>query len=395
MNLICRLIFFSWLLTLTASVLHTSQVFAQASAPMLDASVNEKVLMLPVIENGKILQFETTIYQPPGNGPFPLLLMNHGKERGNPAAQKRDRFLAMGREFVRRGYAVAVPMRKGFSRSEGVYSDFGCNMHDNGMLQADDIEAALRALIQLPWVDRDRLIIAGQSYGGLATMAFGTRTFAGVRGLLNFAGGLRIEGDFCDWKSELVRAFASYGSKTSLPSLWFYGENDSYFDHPLAQRLQSAYQAAGGPSQLIAYGRFKSDAHGLVSSRDGIAVWWPETERFLRRIGMPTDISTRIADVPRPTASGFANLNDIEALPYLTESGRQAYQHYLSQPSPRAFALSTSGAWSWAEDGDDPASRALAACQKNSKATCRLYSVDKTVVWQGDQMNTSTIAASP
>jgi dienelactone hydrolase len=365
----------------------------QAKAQGLDISINEQVLMLPVVENGNALQFETTIYRPPGEGPFPLLLMNHGKERGKPAAQKRDRFLAMGREFVRRGYAVAIPMRKGFSKSDGIYSDFGCNMHDNGLVQADDIEAALRALKKMPWIDHDRVIVAGQSYGGLATMAFGTRQFPGVRGLINFAGGLRIDGDFCDWKSALVTAFSNYGSRTSLPSLWFYGENDSYFDPSLAQRLQNAYQSAGGSSQLIAYGRFKSDAHGLISSRDGIPVWWPETERFLQRIGLPSDINTLVGEAARIPASGFAAIDNVDAIPHLTESGREAYRHYLSQPLPRAFALSASGAWSWAEDGDDPPSRALAACQKNSKPKCSLYSVDQDVVWSAQENTNANLAS--
>ena len=383
-------VFTQALFILTVLALFTNQAEAQA----LDTSINEQVLMLPVTENGKQLRFETTIYKPPGEGPFPLLLMNHGKERGRPAAQKRDRFLAMGREFVRRGYAVAVPMRKGFSKSDGVYSDYGCNMQDNGMVQADDIEAALHALIKMPWVDHDRVIVAGQSYGGLATMAFGTRQFPGVRGLLNFAGGLRIDGDYCDWKAALVTAFSSYGGRTSLPSLWFYGENDSYFDPSLAQRLQSAYQLAGGSSQLIAYGRFKSDSHGLISSRDGIPVWWPETERFLQRIGLPTDINTPIGEAARIPASGFAALDNVDAIPHLTQTGRAAYRHYLSQSLPRAFALSASGAWSWAEDGDDPPSRALAACQKNSKLPCSLYSVDHDVVWTATKNTGSVVAAA-
>lgn len=370
-------IFINSLFILTVFVSLTRPAEAQA----LDATINEQVLMLPVTENGKQLQFETTIYKPPGDGPFPLLLMNHGKDRGKPAAQKRDRFLAMGREFVKRGYAVAVPMRKGFSKSSGIYTDFGCNMHDNGMMQADDIEAALRALTKMSWIDHDRIIVAGQSYGGLATMAFGTRQFPGVRGLLNFAGGLRIDGDYCDWKAALVTAFTSYGSRTSLPSLWFYGENDSYFDPSLAHRLQTAYQSAGGSSQLIAYGRFKSDSHGLVSSRDGVSVWWPETERFLQRIGLPTNINTLVAEIPRIPPSGFAAIENADAVPHLTATGREAYRHYLSQSSPRAFAVSASGAWSWAEDGDDPASRALVACQKNSTSPCSLYSVDQDVVW--------------
>jgi dienelactone hydrolase len=384
------LVFVQFLFVLTILAWFTQQSHAQT----LDASINEHVLMLPVTENGKKLQFETTLYKPPGQGPFPLLLMNHGKERGKPSAQKRDRFLAMGREFVRRGYAVAVPMRKGFSKSEGIYSDYGCNMHDNGMVQADDIEAALRALTKLSWVDHDRVIVAGQSYGGLATMAFGTRQFPGVRGLLNFAGGLRIDGHYCDWQSALVTAFRSYGSRTSLPSLWFYGENDSYFDPSLAQRLQTAYQSAGGSSQLIAFGRFKSDAHGLVSSRDGIPVWWPATERFLQRIGLPTDINTLIGETERLPASGFAANDNADAVPHLTETGRAAYRHYLSQSLPRAFALSASGAWSWAEDGDDPPSRALAACQKNSKLPCKLYSVDQDVVWRVTENSSALFATA-
>ncbi len=364
------------------AVAFAAAAFSHAAyADSLDPTVNEQVVMLPVISDGSKLQFETTIFRPPGDGPFPLLVMNHGKDRGNPAKQARDRFLAMSREFVKRGYAVAVPMRKGFAASGGTYSDFGCNMTDNGQQQADDVESALRSLVQQPWVDKDRIIVAGQSYGGLATVAFGTRNFPGVRGLLNFAGGLRIDGSSCDWKASLVTAFTSYGARTTLPSLWFYGENDSYFDHPLAERLQQAYQSAGGPSQLIAYGKFKNDSHGMVGSRDGVAIWAPETERFLKSLGMPAEQVMKIADTPRPPATHFASVDNIAALPDLSDKGRAGYRDYLGKSAPRAFALSASGAWSWAEEGDDPSDRALAGCQKNSSTVCKLYSIDNDVVW--------------
>lgn len=346
--------------------------------------------MLDVIENGRHLQFETTIYKPAGEGPFPLLLMNHGKERGNPNLQKRDRFLALSREFVKRGYAVAVPMRKGFSRSTGNYSDYGCNMKDNGQQQADDIQVALTALVQLSWVDPDRIIVAGQSYGGLATMAFGTRHFPGVRGLLNFAGGLRIDGSTCDWRGALVTAFSDYASKSRLPSLWFYGANDSYFNSALAGKLARAYQLAGGHAQLVAFGNFKSDAHGLAGSRDGVAVWWPETERFLRGVGMPTAEVFTLPISPKLLATNFAAIDNVAAVPYLSEAGRTAYRNFLARSTPRAFALSMSGEWSWAEEGDDPVERVLAACQQSSHATCQLYAVDKDVVWSD-----KSVAPSP
>ena len=337
--------------------------------------------MLPISDNGKRVQLETTIFKPPGNGPFPLLLMNHGKDRGNPNEQKRDRFLAMSREFVKRGYAVAIPMRKGFSKSGGTYRDYGCNMKDNGQLQADDVQAALNAIRTQPWVDTQRIIVAGQSYGGLATLALGTRQVSGVRGLLNFAGGLRIDGGNCNWRDALVRAFADYAGKTRLPSLWFYGANDTYFDHPLANKLMQAYQNAGGRAQLVAYGSFKSDAHGMVGSRDGVPVWWPETARFLQSIGMPVAETIALTTPERPAATYFAAINDVTAVPYLSDSGREGYKNFLTRSTPRAFAIGAGGAWSWAEEGDDPVERVLAACQRIRNIPCQLYAIDEEVVW--------------
>ena len=353
-----------------------------AQAVTLDTSLNETVMMLPVVgQDGTTLNLETTIFKPPGTGPFPLLVMNHGKERGSPAAQKRDRFLAMSREFVKRGYAVVVPMRKGFAQSGGSYRDYGCNMKDNGQTQADDVQAALTAVLQQGWADPARIIVAGQSYGGLATMAFGTRHFPGVRGLLNFAGGLRIDGGSCDWRGALVAALADYAGKTSVPSLWFYGANDSYFDLPLASQMSQAYQQRGGQAELIAFGHFKSDAHGLVGSRDGVAIWWPQTERFLQSLGMPTAEVVALPKPPSPPATNFAAIDDVNAVPYLSEGGRQGYRAFLGKSAPRAFALSASGEWSWAEEGDDPADRVLSACQKPGKPPCQLYAIDQDVVW--------------
>ena len=357
------------------------------SAESLDSTINEQVTMLPVTVNGAAFEFETTLFKPPGDGPFPLLIMNHGKERGDPHKQKRDRFLAISREFVKRGYAVAIPMRRGFSRSTGSYTDFGCNMAENGRLQADDIEAALTALIKISWIDREQIIVGGQSYGGLAAMAFGMRPFPGVRALLNFSGGLRIDGQGCDWKNSLVQAFASYSKNTSLPSLWFYGENDSYFDHNLAKRLYSAYQSAGFTPQLHAFGKFKNDAHGMAGSHDGVSIWLPETESFLHRVGLPAHPTINVAKSVRPPATNYSELDNVSAVPYLSNTGRLGYRDYLKKTSPRAFALSSSGQWSWASEGDDPADRALVACQKNSTTPCQLYSIDNDIVWSESQIN--------
>jgi dienelactone hydrolase len=374
---------------LTASLVLTG--LAQAESIALDTRLNEQVLMVPSA-TGEAL--ETTVFRPPGTGPFPLLVMNHGKQPGNPRLQPRDRFYYMSREFVRRGYAVMVPMRTGFSHSGGEYVDFGCNMTANGYLQAMDLRAVIVYARAQSWIDGDRIIVAGQSYGGLATLAAGAGVLPGVRGLLNFAGGLRSDNDSCEWKGALADAFAEYGSKSSLPSLWFYGENDSYFNHNVASRLYHAYVGAGGKAQLVSYGAFKRDAHAMAGSRDGFAVWWPQTQRFLQQLGMPTEKVVAIAeDAPIPR-SDFAALDDVDSVPFLRQRGREAYRAFLAKSTPRAFAVSPSGSWSWAEEGEDPVGRVLSACQATSSQPCKLYAVDDYVVWTDGQAAPANLAST-
>ena len=371
------------LITICLTVFGTLASVSTASAENTDPSINEQVVMLPVVSNGSNLQLQTTIFKPPGTGPFPLLLMNHGKTLGAPAQQKRQRYLAMSREFVRRGYAVVVPMRKGFAKSDGPYDDLGCNMADNGQLQADDIEATLNALVTHAWVDKQRIVVAGESYGGLAALAFATRHYPGVKGIINFSGGLKLNDPLCDWQESLINAVASYGAQTTVPSIWFYGENDRLFDQQLAKQLNFAYQTAGGSSQFIAFGKFKNDAHGMIFSHAGLPYWLNEVDRFLGSVSLPNSPIVSLAPPQKPSATQFAALEDTEAIPHLGAAGRAGYKDYLGKSSPRAFAISSSGAWSWAEDGDDPAERALATCQKYSRSSCQLYSVDNEIVWGG------------
>ena len=350
----------------------------------VDFRLNEQIVMVPAgLKHNARLQ--TTVFRPNGPGPFPLLIINHGKEAGEPRHQARDRFIYMATAFVKRGYAVMVPMRQGFADSSGRYADHGCNMTANGYSQAEDVRATIDYARTLPWVDDQRIVVAGQSYGGLATIALGTQSIPGVRGLINFAGGLRDDGNGCDWRSALVRAFADYGAGNRIDSLWMYGINDSLFNPELASRMHAAFTRAGGHARLVTYGPFKRDAHGMLASRDGQKVWWAEVERFLKQVDMPTAETVAVAEPPAVPKSDFARVDDVEAVPFLTESGRAAYRDYLDKMTPRAFAVSPSGAWCWAEEGEEPDTRALAACQEKSNQPCTLYSVDDYVVWPAGQ----------
>ena len=371
--------FGAWLLGLAGLV-----AGVQAQEPT-DATLNESVLMVPKPGLFK-LELETTLYKPDGPGPFPVVILNHGKEAGDTRFQKRYRPAGPARYFLERGYAVVVPMRQGFAHSGGIYVGGGCNVESNGRAQAEDVRAVLDYTVAQPWADRERMLVVGQSHGGWTTLAFGTAGYPGVKGLVNFAGGLRQE-SCTGWELALARAAASYGRETRLPSLWFYGDNDSYFNPPTFRAMFEQYSAGGAPARLVAFGVFGSDAHALFGARAGAAIWQPEMTQFLASIGLPSQPRAEYARFAAPARmavpppSNFAPLTDVAGVPHLRDAGREGYRVFLTKPQPRAFALAANNAWGWAEGGADPLRRALDNCNRRGEGRCRLYAVDDTVVW--------------
>ena len=232
------------------------------------------------------IELEATLYRPAGDGPFPLIVINHGKATGNPRFQERARFTAAANELVHRGYAVVVPMRQGFSKSRGSYIGGGCNIESNGRAQAEDVAATLEQMARRSDIDARRVVVFGQSHGGLTTMALGSLQLPNVVGLVNFAGGLRQEN--CNgWQAALVDAMASYGRQTRVPSLWFYGDNDSYFPPAVWHPMHEGYVAAGGHARLVAFGAFGQDSHTMFYSADSVAIWLPEVDTFFKELGLP------------------------------------------------------------------------------------------------------------
>jgi dienelactone hydrolase len=360
---------------------------AQAQT-VIDPELNESIEM---IQNNQLFSvgLETTFFKPGGAGPFPVVVINHGKSRGESRMQERSRPISAVRYFLQRGYVVVVPMRQGFSKSGGSYIGSGCNVEGNGRAQAKDVKAVVDHVVAQPWANRDQLLILGQSHGGWTTLAFGAINYPGVRGLVNFAGGLRQE-TCVAWEAGLASGAAAYAKETRQPSLWFYGDNDSFFGPGTFRPMYERYTAAGGSARLVAFGQFGNDAHSLFGSPRGAPIWQPELSQFLQSVGLPYQPQAqyaRFAGKPvmaTPAPSNFANLNDSSKLPFVRDSGRAGYETFLGKEQPRAFALAPSGAWGWAEGGDDPLKRALDNCNRNSKTPCRLYAVDDQVVWAPD-----------
>jgi dienelactone hydrolase len=344
-----------------------------AAHPAAAASIRDESVM---VQKGKGLfsvQLETRLYAPTGTGPFPLVVINHGKELGDPHFQLASQYYGQALEFVRRGYAVVVPMREGFAGSGGFYPRGTCNIESNGLTQADDVLAAIDWAKTLPYVDGSRIVVIGQSHGGLVTIALGSLNPPGVLGLVNFAGGLHF--DNCPGaQRNLVTAFGSYGHTTHVPSLWMYGDNDSLFPPPLVQQMLGAYNEAGGHAKLIDFGTFGTDAHTMFGSYTGTRVWLPAVQQFFVSLGLPFDVRYDL----RAQADG-PDIEDTNAVPYLNEKGRAIYRQFLWASPPRAFAMSPNGHeayWS----GPNAQQHALADCARFAGMNCTLYAVDQNVV---------------
>lgn len=192
--------------------------------------------------------------------------------------------------------------------------------------------------------------------------------------IINFNGGsrqIRCPG----WEDNIVMAYATYGALSTIPTLWIYGQNDTYWSSDLVKRILDSYRKNGGKAELVDVGVFKEDAHQVPGDPDGTHLWWPATEKFLANLGLPTAIQFRPPeDVMPPTH--FAEINQISAVPRLDEVGRKGYRDFLAHGNPRVFVLSDEGKWSFSAGGIDSIEMALIGCQKKSQTLCRPYAID-------------------
>lgn len=256
---------------------------------VLDAKLGEQIVQIPKKENLVIINLEATIFKPKGMGPFPLVIINHGKSK-DARSQKRARYLIAARALVRRGFVVLLPMREGFANSQGNFSDGKCDFVSNGKIQAADVRASIDYAKSLPYVDASKIVIFGQSHGGLTTMALGMESIPGVLGLVNFAGGYRKPACL-QWEDRLVKAFAVYGKFARYPSLWFYGDNDSFWSPELRDKMFQAYnQTSGGKARLVMFGSFQKDAHTMFVHPQGVSIWLPQIENFFTSLGLDFSI---------------------------------------------------------------------------------------------------------
>ena len=271
--------------------------YAQDALSFTAVQLVEEEVRIP--GSGGNYNIAAKILRPEGVGPYGAIVLNHGspvsaEDRRN---ESPDLLLHTAAIFARRGYVVVLPLRRGFGATGGEFAeDAGsCRNPDyrrGESAAADDVMAAYDYARTLPYVDSSRMILAGQSAGGVASIfAAGARTPQGLVAVLAFAAGrggnpTRNPGVPCAVEP-LARVFDELGKSVKVPVLFHYAENDQFFNAQTSRLWYERFTAGGGRAEYVLQPAFGKDGHYIFSEDSGVRYWLPAVERFLARNGVP------------------------------------------------------------------------------------------------------------
>lgn len=215
------------------------------------------------------------IHRPQGSGPFPAILYNHGSEpRPGPKPE-------LARVFTESGYVLFVPHRRGQGRSPadgGVLSGGALAVNE---LQLPGQLAALAHLRSLEYVDKDRIAVAGCSFGGIQTVLMigeNADRSLGLRAAVDFAGAAQTWRTSVALQERMRRAVR----KATIPVMFVQAKND--YDTAPSYALAGELEKLGKPHKLAIYPPFGTsvrEGHGEFCSRGGAAVWAQDVLAFL------------------------------------------------------------------------------------------------------------------
>ncbi|HTP78803.1 MAG TPA: dienelactone hydrolase family protein [Bacteroidota bacterium] len=229
------------------------------------------------------LRLEAYLFRPSGDGPFPVVIYNHGSRVGQERAERP--FAYVGSLLTREGYGVLVPERRGYGKSEGVeYSgEVGGDVAEKALgrlrAESDDVLASLAFLKTVRWIDTTRIGIMGWSLGGIVSVfaASGSDRFFAV---VDQAGGSLM------WKRSpaLQAALPEAAKGIRVPILCMAAENDATVE--AVKSVAAAAKNAGGNQAVKIYPPFSPSqpsniAPGhLIFSAEGMHIWGADVVAF-------------------------------------------------------------------------------------------------------------------
>jgi len=338
-----------------------------------------ELLMLDVsLGGGDRARLDTMITRPADGPPAPLVILNHGspREASERGEMTPTSFSGQAAAFARRGYAVAVVMRRGFGKTGGAFAERPGPCKDRDYVDASrsaarDILGAAEALKKEPWVDPTRIVLVGHSAGGLSVLASAATRPPGVVAVISFAGGRGSDApDHVCQPERLVESLREFGDATNPPALWVYAENDHFFAPALVREMFDGYRSKGAPAELVTLPPFGTDGHKFFTSAPTEA-WWSIVAPFLAKNHLPVELER-----PRPPVA-------LDPPASLGPPGRAAFAEYVaSETVEKAFAVGGT-AWGWSSGRRTRAEakqKALETCQLHAHEPCKVVAVGDALV---------------
>jgi dienelactone hydrolase len=280
-------VFVFWLLTSYAAQAGNSSTDALSAG---ENGARELNFAVQVTDDARIL---VRVCRPSAEAPARLVVINHGSPANSadrPHVQLGSCDQEAAQWFLRRGYVVAFPLRRGYGATGGKWVEGydTCDMADYfraGLETARDINAAVEGLTTLPFVRPEAAVVIGQSAGGWGAIAYDSLAHPKVTAFIVMAGGrgghTHDEPNRNCHPERLARAAGQYGKTASTPMLWVYAQNDTFFDPAIARALYQSFTANGGHATFEQPGPFGTDGHHLFFGRGGSSIWGPLVESYL------------------------------------------------------------------------------------------------------------------
>lgn len=238
------------------------------------------------------------VFKPSGPGPFPVVVFSHGRsgdpaERSNMHHPLREQYVSY---WTQKGFALVAPIRPGYGLTGGFDVESSgsnnCTVLPNYNRTAGQAANAIVATVdwvrQQAWAKPNKILLVGQSVGGLGTVAAAARSPEGVVGYINFAGGSGGDPKLTPGASchpeVLQDVYANLGSSNRLPGLWFYAANDKFWGPDQPKAWGAVFNAAGGHATLNFTGPSGSDGHHLMTDSPGL--WQGKVDQFIHARGL-------------------------------------------------------------------------------------------------------------
>jgi dienelactone hydrolase len=224
------------------------------------------------------------LYLPPGPGPFPCMIRNHGSgiQQGSLDVSRPEGAALL----MSWGIASFLPHRHGYGNSPGpawrdeVSAEFGTPEYDAQLAarldaESDDVLAALDAIAALPEIDADHIGVMGSSFGGTNTLFAAAKT-GRFRCAIDFAGAAMN----WDRTPHLRDVMLAAAAKVAMPVFLIQAAND----YSVRPTLEIAKHLKGNGrvvwSKIYpAFGHIPWEGHLFEST--GQSFWAPDIHRFL------------------------------------------------------------------------------------------------------------------